>query len=110
MTERGASSRGKAGNVSLYRPTLIGFTAILMWSLLALLTAASGKVPPFQLAAMTFALGGLLGAVSWIFRKGAVAALRQPRGSLGARDFRPVRLSRAVFLRAAARAAGRSPG
>jgi len=61
------------------RPTLIGFTAILMWSLLALLTAASGKVPPFQLAAMTFALGGLLGAVSWIFRKGAAAAaLHQP--------------------------------
>jgi drug/metabolite transporter (DMT)-like permease len=60
------------------RPTLIGFTAILMWSLLALLTAASGKVPPFQLAAMTFAIGGLLGAVSWMFRKGAAAALRQP--------------------------------
>ena len=60
------------------RPTLIGFTAILMWSLLALLTAASGKVPPFQLAAMTFAIGGLMGAVSWIFRKGAIAALRQP--------------------------------
>ena len=30
--------------------TLIGFSAILMWSLLALLTASSGKVPPFQLA------------------------------------------------------------
>src|SRR5690349_7048405 len=60
------------------RPTLIGFTAILMWSLLALLTAASGKVPPFQLAAMTFAIGGLMGAVSWLFRKNAAAALRQP--------------------------------
>lgn len=60
------------------RPTLIGFTAILMWSLLALFTAASGAVPPFQLAAMTFAVGGLLGASSWLFRKGAMAALRQP--------------------------------
>ena len=58
--------------------TLIGFTAILMWSLLALLTAASGKVPPFQLAALTFAIGGGLGALSWIARPGAVAALRQP--------------------------------
>ena len=29
--------------------TLIGFTAILMWSLLSLLTVASGTVPPFQL-------------------------------------------------------------
>jgi drug/metabolite transporter (DMT)-like permease len=58
--------------------TFIGFTAIMMWSLLALLTAASGRVPPFQLAAMTFAVGGLLGAVSWIFRPGAFKALRQP--------------------------------
>ena len=38
--------------------TLIGFSAILMWSLLSLLTVASGTVPPFQLAAMTFAIGG----------------------------------------------------
>jgi drug/metabolite transporter (DMT)-like permease len=58
--------------------TLIGFTAILMWALLALLTAASGTVPPFQLAAMTFAIGGGIGALSWIRRPRAVAALRQP--------------------------------
>ena len=45
--------------------TLIGFSAILMWSLLALLTAASGAVPPFQLAALTFAIGTLVGFV-WI--------------------------------------------
>ena len=38
--------------------TLIGFAAILMWSLLSLLTVPSGTVPPFQLAAMTFAVGG----------------------------------------------------
>ncbi|MFN4140593.1 DMT family transporter [Aestuariivirga sp.] len=57
--------------------TLIGFTAVLMWALLALLTAASGAVPPFQLAAMTFLIGGLMGAVTWPFRKGAVSALRQ---------------------------------
>ena len=58
--------------------TLIGFTAILMWSLLSLLTVASGTVPPFQLAAMTFAVGGGLGAASWLFRPGAAAALKQP--------------------------------
>jgi len=57
--------------------TLIGFTAVLMWALLALMSAASGKVPPFQLAAMTFLIGGMMGAVTWPFRKGAVAALRQ---------------------------------
>jgi drug/metabolite transporter (DMT)-like permease len=58
--------------------TLIGFAAILLWSLLSLLTVASGAVPPFQLAAMTFAVGGGLGALSWAFRPGAARALIQP--------------------------------
>src|SRR5258708_1992635 len=58
--------------------TLIGMTAILMWSLLALLTVASGTVPPFQLAAMTFAIGACVGALSWIARPGGWRALRQP--------------------------------
>jgi drug/metabolite transporter (DMT)-like permease len=46
------------------RATLIGFSAVAMWALLALLTAASGKVPPFQLAAMTFAIGTALGLLA----------------------------------------------
>jgi len=58
--------------------TLIGFSAILMWSLLSLLTVASGTVPPFQLAAMTFAIGGALGATTWLFRRDAAHALKQP--------------------------------
>jgi len=58
--------------------TLIGFIAILTWSFLALLSTAAGPIPPFQLAAMTFLLGGLVGALSWPFRPGAVKALRQP--------------------------------
>jgi drug/metabolite transporter (DMT)-like permease len=58
--------------------TLIGLTAILMWSLLALLTVATGKIPAFQLAAMTFAVGALVGALTWIGRGDAVRALRQP--------------------------------
>src|SRR5688572_4706158 len=49
-----------------------------MWSLLALFTAASGHVPPFQLAAMTFAIGGAIGVASWSFRPNAIRALRQP--------------------------------
>jgi drug/metabolite transporter (DMT)-like permease len=60
------------------RATLIGFTAILMWSLLSLLTVASGTVPPFQLAAMTFAIGGGIGAATWLFRPAAARALKQP--------------------------------
>ncbi|TXM87403.1 EamA family transporter, partial [Methylobacterium sp. WL116] len=54
--------------------TLLGCGAILLWSLLALFTAASGAVPPFQLAAMTFALGGLVGCASWLSRRGGIAA------------------------------------
>ena len=60
------------------RATLIGFSAILMWSFLSLLTVASGRMPPFQLAALTFAIGGGLGAVSWLLRPGTASALRQP--------------------------------
>ena len=58
--------------------TLIGCIAVLLWSLLALFTAASGQVPPFQLAAMTFAIGGLAGATTWIFRPARIKHLRQP--------------------------------
>ncbi|ACE99093.1 Aromatic amino acid exporter YddG [Rhodopseudomonas palustris] len=58
--------------------TLIGLSAILMWSLLAVMTVATGTIPPFQLAAMTFAIGALAAAVGWIVRPQAVRALRQP--------------------------------
>ncbi|TPJ53843.1 EamA family transporter [Mesorhizobium sp. B2-6-4] len=59
-------------------PTLIGFSAILTWSFLALLSTAAGPIPPFQLAAMTFLLGGSVGAASWIVRPSALKSLRQP--------------------------------
>jgi drug/metabolite transporter (DMT)-like permease len=58
--------------------TLIGLTAILMWSLLAVLTVASGRIPAFQLAAITFAIGGLVGLLTFIGRPQALSALRQP--------------------------------
>jgi drug/metabolite transporter (DMT)-like permease len=58
--------------------TMIGLTAILMWSLLSVLTVASGKIPAFQLAAMTFAIGALVGFLTWIGRKDAIRALAQP--------------------------------
>jgi drug/metabolite transporter (DMT)-like permease len=45
------------------RATLVGFTAIAMWAVLALLTAASGQVPPFMLSAITFAIGTGVGLV-----------------------------------------------
>jgi drug/metabolite transporter (DMT)-like permease len=58
--------------------TLIGLTAILMWSLLAAMTVATGTIPAFQLAAMTFAIGALVGSFAWISRPDAIKSLRQP--------------------------------
>lgn len=58
--------------------TLIGFIAILLWALLALFTASSGNVPPFQLAAMTFAIGASIGVSRWIIKPSSMRALKQP--------------------------------
>jgi drug/metabolite transporter (DMT)-like permease len=58
--------------------TLLGLTAILMWSLLAALTVATGSVPAFQLAAMTFAIGAMVGFLTWVGRPKAMHAMRQP--------------------------------
>jgi len=58
--------------------TLIGLTAIVMWSLLAVMTVATGKIPAFQLAAMTFAIGAVVAFVSFIWRPSAFGALKQP--------------------------------
>ena len=58
--------------------TLIGAIAILLWSFLALCTAASGKIPPFQLNAMAFAVGTLVGMAKWIKEPAAIKKLRQP--------------------------------
>ncbi|MFN3719875.1 MAG: DMT family transporter [Rhizobium rhizophilum] len=60
------------------KATLIGFTAILMWSFLALMTAASGTMPPFQLSAITFAIGSLPGIALFVARPERLRALRQP--------------------------------
>jgi drug/metabolite transporter (DMT)-like permease len=57
--------------------TAIGSIAILLWSCLALLTAGSGAVPPFELAAVTFAIGGAFGLI-WAALRGRLRDLRQP--------------------------------
>ncbi len=58
-------------------PTLCGLLAILLWGLLALLTATTGAVPPFLLTALTFAIGGGLGLLLLLAR-GKLHLLRQP--------------------------------
>jgi len=57
--------------------TFVGFGAIALWSALALLTALSGEAPPFELAALTFAVGGLCGLV-YAAARGRLSALAQP--------------------------------
>ena len=53
-----------------------------LWATLALFTAASGGVPPFQLVAMAFGLSACLCAVKWLVRGEDVRAhLRQPVGA-----------------------------
>ncbi|MBR0800043.1 EamA family transporter [Bradyrhizobium jicamae] len=58
--------------------TLVGLTAILMWSLLSVMTVATGKIPAFQLAAMAFAIAAAVAFASFLFRPSAFGALKQP--------------------------------
>lgn len=50
--------------------TFTGFGAVLLWALLALFTVGSDPIPPFQLSAMSFTLGGTLG-LAFSFWRGA---------------------------------------
>ncbi len=49
------------------RATLIGSSAILMWSTLTLLVTFIPGVPPFQLVAVTFFIGSCLFLLKWYF-------------------------------------------
>lgn len=57
------------------RATAIGFVAVLLWALLALLTVGSAPVPPLQLNAICFGIGGVLGLV-WSASTGGLHRLR----------------------------------
>jgi drug/metabolite transporter (DMT)-like permease len=61
----------------LSRPTLLGLVAILLWGLLALFTTATAGIPPFQVTAITFAIGGGVG-LAIVAHQGKLALLRQP--------------------------------
>ena len=58
------------------RATSLGFSAILLWSLLALFTVGSAPVPPLQLNAVCFTIGALLG-LGWCGATGQWSALRR---------------------------------
>ena len=54
------------------KATLVGGTAVLMWATLALFTALSGSVPPFQLTAMSFSVATLIGLALWLKKGGGI--------------------------------------
>ncbi len=67
------------GPATSIRATMIGATAVLLWSTLALLTTLTGAVPPFQLTAMAFTVAFLVSLIGWMASgKGVVHHLRQP--------------------------------
>lgn len=57
--------------------TLVGFTAILMWASLGTLVAVSGRLPAFEMNALTFGISGLVGCI-WLAVTGRLHVLRQP--------------------------------
>ncbi len=57
------------------RASLIGFSAVALWALLALFTVVSAPVPPLQLSAMAFAIGGSIGVI-WLLMTGEIGVLR----------------------------------
>ncbi|MDG5495430.1 EamA family transporter [Niveispirillum sp. BGYR6] len=64
---------------TLRRATLVGASAILIWSTLALLTALAGPVPPFLLVSLSFGVGGLVSlCLLLVLGRPLAPLLRQP--------------------------------
>ena len=57
--------------------TLAGCGALVLWAFLALLSRLAAGIPPLQLTAMGFAVGGAIGLAT-VLARGGGAALRQP--------------------------------
>jgi drug/metabolite transporter (DMT)-like permease len=68
----------QSGNL---RATFIGSIAILLWSLLALLTVGTTPTPPFLLNSLCFAMSGILGLV-WTLRNGSLTVLKRVKPSI----------------------------
>ena len=70
------------------RATRRGFVAVLFWTSLASLTAVAGPIPPFQLSAITFAIGSVVG-VLWSLARGQALD--------GLKTIRPASLALGVY-------------
>lgn len=62
--------------MSRNQATLIGFSAVALWALLALFAVGSAEVPALQLNAICFAIGGAIGLI-WVAVTEGFAVLRQ---------------------------------
>ncbi len=61
------------------RATIIGGTAVLLWSTLALLTTVTGQTPPFLLVSLSFGVAFAIALGKWVvFREPVTRHLRQP--------------------------------
>ena len=61
--------------------TLSGVFAILLWSSLAVMTVITAELPPFEILAVTFAIGGITGLWGRGGWRARMAAMRQPWSS-----------------------------
>ncbi|TQS71450.1 EamA family transporter [Rhodobacteraceae bacterium] len=57
------------------KATLLGLSAVALWSLLALFTVGSAPVPALQLNAMCFTMGSVIGLI-WMIRNNGFAMLK----------------------------------
>lgn len=76
MRDDGTFQAKTGGSV---KATLVGFAAILMWGMLALLTSLTNKIPPLQLTSMTFAVAFGVGIVFWMVNGADSRCFRQPK-------------------------------
>jgi len=68
---------GQGGAYLMDRATCAGSLTLLLWALLALLLRTAASLPPFQLAAMAFAVSSSLG-LAWLGAVQGLDALRVP--------------------------------
>ncbi|MFC0410286.1 aromatic amino acid exporter YddG [Roseomonas elaeocarpi] len=69
----GRASAGRSGKSA----TLAGIGALVLWASLALLGRLAAGLPPLQITAMAFAVGGVLGTAAVVLR-GELGQLQQP--------------------------------
>jgi len=64
------------------KATLAGAAALTLWACLAVLTTATGAMPPFLLVALSFAIGAAIGLLKQVFSGiNPLTRLRQPAGT-----------------------------